>query len=143
MTLPGQVVAYGRAVEMLTQGYVNYALGQVTVSLHTSAYVPNVSDSNFGDIRGEVVGGGYTRRKLQGREVIFDTAVQRFQLVATRVVFPLVTLTARWAVLHFEASPAADLLAWVDLGGSRQVFNATLAIGWENDMIMEIEGVDG
>lgn len=141
MALPGQVVAYGRAVEILSQAYADYSFAGVSISLHSTAYVPNTSHAFDSDLRGEVSGGGYARRKLQGREITFDEATQRFQLRATRVVWPLVTLTARWAVIRFDQSSGPTLLAWVDLGASRQVFNSTFTIGWENDMIMEVEGL--
>lgn len=142
MVLPAQVIAYGRAVELLSQVYYDYSLSPVTVSLHSAAYSPNTSNAFDGDLRGEVTGGGYARKKLQGREVLFDEATQRIQLKATRVVWPLVTLTARWAVIRFDAAGNyPNLLAWVDLGAPRQVFNSSFSIGWENDMIMEVEGV--
>jgi len=141
MALPGQVVAYGRAVEILSQVYADYDADSVSVSLHSSVYVPNTSHAFSSDLRGEIAGGGYARKKLQGREVVFDEATQRFQFKATRVVWPLVTLTARWAVISFDGLGTTNLLAWVDLGGARQVFNSTLSIGWENDMILEVEGV--
>lgn len=144
MALPGQVTAYGRVVEMLTQypETFDYDRDQVWVSLHNSTYTPNTSHSYDSDLRGEVSGGNYARRKLQGREVLFDEATQRIQLKATRIVWPLLTTQARWAVIRFSAvTNAPNLIGWVDLGGNRQVFNSTFAIGWENDMILEIEGV--
>lgn len=146
MALPGQVTAYGRAVEMLTQYPDDYDFDKspVWVSLHTATYTPNTSHAFDADLRGEVSGGGYTRKALQGREVVFDEATGRVQFRATRVVWPKVTLSARWAVLRFSASGTLpNLLGWVDLGATRQTFNATFTIGWENDMVLEIEGVNG
>jgi hypothetical protein len=120
----------------------DYDAGSVWVSLHSAVYVPNASHAYDADLRGEVSGGNYARRKLQGREVVFDEATQRVQLSATRVIWPLSTISARWAVLRFAA--AADqpsLIGWVDLGATRVTNNASFIIGWENDRILEIEGV--
>lgn len=147
MALAGQVYAYNRAVEVLTQypESSDYDGSQgVTISLHGTAYVPNASHAYDADLRAEVSGGNYSRRKLQGREVTFDTATGRIILNATRVVWPLSTISARWAVIRFNVSTnSPNLLAWVDLGAIRQTNNASFIIGWENDRIMEIEGVNG
>lgn len=138
--LPGRVVPYATSLDTIIR--TSYVVGAPEVSLFTSAYVPNTSDAYLVELRGEVHGGGYTRRKLQGREVLFDEAVQRFQFKATRVEFPQVTLSARWAVISLnDGSGDPDLLGWVDLYGNRQVFNATFSVSWENDMILEVQGV--
>jgi hypothetical protein len=138
--LPGQVVAYNRAVEVLTQNEPGYATGQISVSLHTTAYSPNSSHAYDTELRGEVSGGNYEQQKLQGREVVFDLATQRFQFKATRVRWFMVTLTARWAVIRLDVS-GANLIGWVDLGGVRQVVNSTFSIAWDADMILEVESI--
>jgi hypothetical protein len=146
MAITAQVYAYNRAVELLTQfpDTYNYGSGNVVVSLHSTAYTPNASHTYDSDLRGEVSGGNYTRKKLQGREVVFDTATGRIQFNATRVVWPLSTISARYAVIRISTTSSPSMLVgWVDLGATRQTNNASFIIGWENDRILEIEGVNG
>ena len=145
MAVTGQVFAYNRAVETLTQfpDTLDFdGSGQVVVSLHGTAYTPNASHAYDADLRAEVSGGNYSRKKLQGREVTLDSATQRIQLNAARVVWPLSTITARWAVVRFLSnSNAPTLLCWVDLGAVRQTNNAAFILSWENNRVLEIEGV--
>lgn len=142
MALPCQVHAYGGALGTLAQAYADYDADAVTVSLHGPSYTPHASHTSNADLRGEASGYGYTRRPLQGREVGFDAATQRFQFRAARVVWPQVTLTARWAVVRFtDAGNQPNLLGWVDLGSTHRIAEGAFTLGFENDVLLEVEGV--
>lgn len=141
----GQVNVYGRAVELLTQFAEDYDFGisAIRVSLHSSAYTPNTSHAFPSDLTGEVSGGNYSRKLLQGREVLYDEATGRFQFMAARVTWPRSTLAVRYAVIRFDqVGYNPNLLAWVDFGQTVRTTNALLEIVWNNGLIFELEGAD-
>lgn len=143
MAVPGTCAAYSRAEELLTQYPEDYNFGikPVTVSLHSSAYRPNTSHAYDSDLTGEVSGGNYSRKKLQGRGVLFDEATGRIQLAAARVVWPTSSIVARWAVIRFPAvGGAPNLLCYVDFGQELRSNNSSFIVSWDQGRVLEIEG---
>lgn len=143
MAVTGLVHAYDRAVELLTNypDLYDFAEGQVRVSLHSSAYHPSASHAYSGDLLGEVAGKNYQKKALSGRSVRYDTATHRFQFGATRVTWPLSTITARYAVVSFiQQLEAPNLMCWVDFGQDLRSTNSTFVLSWESGIIMELEG---
>jgi hypothetical protein len=137
----GTVHLYNRAVELLTQYAYDFDTLLVTASLHTSAYTPNAAHAYDADLTGEAPAlGNYVRKPLQGREVVYDEAVGRFQFNAARVTWPRSTIRARYAVLRFDGR-TPSLLAFVDFGQNLQTTNALLELTWNNDRVFELQGV--
>ena len=149
MAVPGRVHAYNQALTLLSEypGKYDFDTSRVVVSLHTSEYEPDLAHAWENDLWGEVevsTDTNYARKKLQGKLVQFDEAVQRVQLVATKVSWPQAMFEVRYAVLQFQLGAFGDLptlVAYVDFGEDLWVGDATFTLSWAQGFIMEIEGL--
>lgn len=99
-------------------------LADLRVALVTDAYTPDPAHNRVSDLTGELSGGNYERRPLQGVRQVGDA------LVAGDVLFADLEAVAgqpRYAVLYVERQVDADrtLIAVYDLGAGAAIPRGT------------------
>lgn len=125
---------YGQALRSLAVGAINWELGDIKVLLLNSTYVPNQDTHRFySDLTGQVTGAGYTVGgvAVEGRTTAYDAATNTTILDALDPAFPLMTVTARYAVFYNDTGTqgTSALLCWFDFEADVIVNNDTLTIG--------------
>lgn len=119
---------------------VDWVGDDITVSLHTSAYVPNQDTDDFlPDATNEVSGNGYARQDLTTATPTYDTATNHVQLPATNTTFTATGAgwTHRYIVIWKDTGTAgtSPLLGYVDTLG-QSVPAGNYVIDWD-----DVEGV--
>lgn len=124
---------------------VDWATDAITVSLHTSTYVPNQdTDDFFNDATNELsTAGGYTSPGLAlgGKSTTYDTGTNEMRLDANDAQWTSATFTARIAVVYSNTAGATTtdpLLTYVDFGGDETVSSGTFTIVWDSTGVAKI-----
>ncbi len=114
---------------------VDWVTDAVTVSLHTSAYVPDQDAHDFfNDVTNEVSGGNYARQTLGTKSVVYDSATNTISLRAASTTFPNLSGVFRYAVIWVETAGASStdpLLGFVDVG-AQSVSATNFIIAWSS-----------
>lgn len=117
-------------VKLLTGGIV-VGTDTFKVSLHTSAYTPDLDHDFFSDVTNEVSGTGYTAGgvTLTGGAATYDATNNRTYLDFADPTWATATVTFRYAVWRKDtgSSATSPLLCYTDFGAD-QVYTASTVL---------------
>lgn len=129
---------YGKLIERVFNGEVDYDSHAIKVALLTSAYTPN-QDTHivYADVVGsQATGQGYTAggATLGNKTVTYDAASNVTVLDADDVTWANSTITARYAVIYDDNGATNNdkvLLGYVDFGVDQASTNGNFTITWD------------
>ena len=138
---------YDSFIEDHATGRVNLATDQLRLLLATAVYRPDAqSHRRRSDIKGEVVGDGYTPggKPLTGQK-LERAGPGLYVFLAATVVWPESVIRARWAVLYKARGPAAEdeLIAYFDFGADQSSVGGPFAATWDNGVVFELAALGG
>lgn len=116
---------YGPSLITATNGEWSWMGGAVKCLLCTGTYVPNQDTHKYrSDLTNELpTGGGYTAGGilLIGKSNPYAPATNTLALSASNIVFPAVTLAARYAILYVDTGTSASspLISYIDFGSTQ------------------------
>lgn len=134
-------VWYGKGLENLAKGNIDFDTDTFKVSLHTSSYTPNQdTDDYFNDATNEITGTGYTAggATLAGVAVSYDAASNEVRILWTDAAWTTATFTARTAVIYKSrggASSADELVAYIPFGSDQSVSAATFTLDFTTSVL--------
>lgn len=123
---------------------VDWDADAITVSLHTSSYVPNQDTDDFwNDATNEISGTGYSTPglALTTSAPSYDTGTNEMRLDAADAQWTSASFTARIAVVYSNtggASTTDPVLTYVDFGGDETVSSGTFTIQWDSTGVAKI-----
>jgi hypothetical protein len=134
---------YGKGVDHVLNGALDWDADTIHVSLHTSTYTPDQdADDFFNDATNEISGGGYPAggNALASKTRTYDGASNTIKLDAADSSFTFTaSKTFRYAVIYKKrggAASADELLGYVDFG-TDQTTDQTYNIVWHADGILK------
>ena len=134
---------YGRGVEAVQDGTVDWLTGTVKVALLATEYVPDQNNhSLFSDVSSnEVSGSGYTAGgvELTTKTQTYDPATGRVILDADDVSWDPSTIAAQYAVIYEEVT--GRLIGYGDASVEQTSDGAAFNIGWHPDGILRTTAV--
>lgn len=125
---------YGKGLEHLLRGLLDFDNDTFYVMLTTSTYVPDQDVHDFrDDVTNEVVGAGYTAGgvALTGVSVSYDAGTNEARLTWTDPSWASATITARTAVIYKSrggAASADELVAYCTESADVSSTNATFTV---------------
>lgn len=131
---------YGTPVANLLGNVANgdwdWIADTIKISLHTSAYAPNLDTDDFwNDATNEVSSAGYVAggATLASKTVTYDSATDETRLDAADVSWAGVTFTTRYSPVYKSTGTASTspLIALIDFGGDQTVNSGTFSITFD------------
>ena len=126
---------YGKAAHAVASKQIDLINDDIKVMLVTSAYTPNQdTHAVLGDVTGEASGEGYTAGgvSLANKTLTQDAGKNSWKWDADDVMWPLATVTFRYAVLYDDSDPAKALIGYADFGSDQTATSQDLTIKWEH-----------
>lgn len=135
---------YGKFLEKLASGSINWVSDTVKVALLSSSYTPNQDTNEFFSevVTYEITGTGYTAggATVTGKSLYYDAATNTLQLRCNSVSWSNSTLTARYAVFYKSTgtNSTSPLIAYVDFDQNVSSTNGTFQIVVPADGLIKI-----
>lgn len=138
---------YGRGVQALDDGSVDWLANTIKVALLDAAHIIDQgADRYFSDVAAdEVVGDGYTAggQVLGSKTLAYDPATRRTVLGGANIVWDPSTIAAQYAVLYKDTGDPATspLVGYGDAGSEQTSDGAAFNITWHADGILRTTAV--
>lgn len=125
-------ILYDSFLRDFASGYIDLLGHDIRCALLSEAYAPNFAHSRFAVAADcEVVGDGYIAGgiPLQGKHVEQDGSSTLF--AAANLVWPSVTVSARYAMLYDNTVATKPLIGLFDFGAIKVVRDGTFCINFD------------
>lgn len=133
---------YGRGLESVKNGEIDWANDTIKVALIEDTYVPDQgADEFFSDVNAdEASGAGYTAggEALTTKVVNYDAANLHVTYDADDVTWANSSIAARYAVIYKDTGTAStsQLIGYGDAGATEESVDADFDLNWNTDGIL-------
>lgn len=134
-------VWYGKALENLAKGNIDFDSDTFKVMLTTSTYTPDQDAHDYrDDVTNEISGTGYTAggATLSGVSVSYDSATNEMRVLWSDASWSSASFTARTAVIYKSrggASSADELVGYIPFGSDQSVSASTFTLDFTTSVL--------
>lgn len=126
-------LVYDSFMHYIALGAIDLKNDDIRCCLLGSSHVPSAAHGHYSDLVGEVVGGGYVAggAALQAKRV--DSVGQKTSFVAANIVWPSVTVSARYAAIYDNTHVDKPLICLFDFGVLKIITDGMFCLNFDPD----------